>query len=285
MENLRGGGLMVLAMAGFALEDLFLKWLSYGMSVGQILAMLGVAGSIVFAILARIQGQTVFSPVALSRPVMLRNFGELVAAVGYVTAIALTSLSSASAILQATPLAVTLGAALFMGASVGWRRWMAILVGFAGVIMIIRPGLDGFQPASLFAVAGVFGLAIRDLMTRVIPNEVTSMQLSSYAFATLAIAGFTMIAVIGGTVVPSNLDWLLLFGAMVFGVLGYYAIVGAMRVGDVAVVSPFRYSRLIFTLFLGVIVLGERPDFWMLVGAAIIIASGLYTLFRERRLR
>lgn len=283
-DNLRGSVLMVLSMAGFAVEDFFIKLLSEEMPVGQILLLLGGAGALVFALLAQVQGQGVWSRAALDRSVLLRNLGELIAAVSYVTAIALTTLSSASAILQATPLAVTLGAALFLGAQVGWRRWTAILVGFAGVLLIIRPGLEGFQPASLWAVAAVVGLAIRDLATRATPARVSSMQLSCYAFLTLVPVGALMLVVGGGgqPLGPQNL-WML-GGALTFGVLGYYAIVGAMRLGDIAIVSGFRYTRLIFAIGLGVLLLGERPDAWTLTGAGVVIASGLYTFLREARL-
>lgn len=283
-DNLHGSLLMVVAMLGFAVEDLFVKLLSESMPVGQILMMLGCAGAIVFAALTRAQGGRVIVPAILSRAVILRNLGEMLAAVCYVTAIALTTLSSASAILQATPLVVTLGAALFMGAQVGWRRWSAILVGFVGVLMIVRPGLDGFQPASLFAVVSVIGLAIRDLATRAVPGSVSSMQLSCWAFATMVPLGAVLLSISGGAAPVAAHAWAYLGGAMVFGVMGYYFIVGAMRIGDVAAVTPFRYARLIFALMLGVGLLGERPDLWTLAGAAVIIASGLYTFVRERRL-
>ncbi len=284
MDNLRGSILMVVAMAGFAAEDLFVKLLSEGMPVGQILMMLGVSGCAIFAIFTKAQGTRIISPVLLTRPVMLRNVGEIIAAVSYVTALALADLSTVSAILQATPLAVTLGAALFMGAQVGWRRWSAILVGLIGVLMIVRPGLDAFDVSSIFAIISVVGLAIRDLATRAIPTSVSSMQLSCYAFGTMVPTGAVMLMFHGESSMPDPLAWAYLLGAMVFGVMAYYFIVGAMRIGEVAAVTPFRYARLIFALILGMSLLGERPDTWTLIGAAVIIASGLYTLIREQRL-
>jgi drug/metabolite transporter (DMT)-like permease len=284
MDNLRGSLLMVLAMAGFAAEDLFVKMLSEDIPVGQILMMLGGGGCTVFAIAARAQGTRLISPVLLTRPVILRNLGEIIAAVTYVTSLALADLSTVSAILQATPLAVTLGAALFMGAQVGWRRWSAILVGLAGVLLIVRPGMDAFDISSVFAVIAVVGLAIRDLATRAIPSEVSSMQLSCYAFGTMVPTGAILLIFQGGAAMPSPVAWAYLLGALIFGVMGYYFIVGAMRIGEIAAVTPFRYARLIFALILGMTLLGERPDVWTLVGAAIIIGSGLYTLVREQRL-
>lgn len=283
-DNLRGATLMTLAMAGFALEDTFLKILSATLPVGQIFMMLGFSGAICFACLARLNGQAILFAGALSRPVLIRNLGELIAGVGWVTAISLTPLSSAAAILQATPLAVTLGAALFMGAQVGWRRWAAILVGFAGVLIIIRPGLEGFEPASIFAVMGVIGLAIRDLATRAVPPHISSLQLSVHAFAIIVPCGAVMLLFSGGAVSPGPAVWASLAGALFFGVLAYYWIVAASRVGEVAVVTPFRYTRLVFALAIGVVVFGERPDLMTLLGGAIVIASGLYTFLRERHI-
>jgi len=200
MGNLRGSVLMVLAMAGFALEDMFIKRLAETMPVGQIIAVIGLGGAVIFAAIARGQGRHLITRDLLARPVILRNLGEMAGTMCFVTAIALTPLSSASAILQATPLVVTLGAAVFLGAPVGWRRWLAILVGFAGVLMVIRPGLAGFAPASLFAVGAVIGLAVRDLATRAVPAAISSMQLSAYAFATLVPTGAILMALGGAPV-------------------------------------------------------------------------------------
>lgn len=285
MENLRGAAMMVAAMAAFAIEDMFIKRLSVDISTGQILMMLGAGGALVFGLLASRRGARLFSPVLLTRPVLLRNLGEVIGTMGFVTAIALTPLSSASAILQATPLAVTLGAAVFMQEAVGWRRWSAILVGFAGVLLIIRPGLEGFEPASLFAVQGVIGLAIRDLATRAVPREIGAMQLSAYAFGLLVPTGLVLLLVQGHSLTtPLPAQWGQFAGALVLGIVGYYSIVAAMRLGEVAVVTPFRYSRLIFAIIIGVTVFGERPDSLTLTGAALIVGSGLYTLLREAHL-
>jgi drug/metabolite transporter (DMT)-like permease len=143
MNNLRGILLMVAAMAGFAVEDALIKAASATVPVGQILLFLGIGGTLAFGTLARLQGARLFTRVVLLRPVLLRNASEMLGTMCFVSAIAIAPLSTVSAILQATPLAVTLGAALFLGAEVGWRRWTAILVGFAGVLIIVRPGHGG----------------------------------------------------------------------------------------------------------------------------------------------
>lgn len=283
-ENRAGIFLMVAAMAGFALEDMFVKLAARDMPVGQILTIMGAIGAPVFALIARLQGARLITPALWSRPVLLRNGGELVGTFGYISAVALTPLATASAILQALPLVVTMGAALFLGAKVGWRRWSAILAGFVGVLIVLRPGAGDFEPASLLAVLGVAGLALRDLATRTVPRETSSMVLSAYGFAMTVPLGLAMLALGPAPVAVGTQGALWLAGALAMGLGGYWAIVEAMRLGEIAVVTPFRYSRLLFALILGALVFAEYPDAWTLTGAALIIASGLYTFTRERAL-
>lgn len=284
MENLRAIALMVLSMAGFAIEDMLIKFIALEMPTGQFLMLIGAGGALIFTLMAWRQGQAVLSADFLRPTIIIRNLGEVIGTLGFVTALVLTPLSSASAILQATPLAVTLGAALFLREAVGWRRWSAILIGFCGVVAVIRPGLEGFQPASLFAVLGVIGLATRDVATRATPATISSLVLSAHGFGMLVPAGAFLLWISGGAVAPSAQGYGLLFAALIIGVSAYYALTLSMRLGDVAVVTPFRYVRLVFALFIGVTVFHEQPDAWTLGGAAIIILSGLYTFFRERQL-
>ncbi|QIE41508.1 DMT family transporter [Rhodobacteraceae bacterium SC52] len=285
MENINGILFMVAAMGGFALEDMFIKLVSANLPTSQILLVLGIGGTAIFGLWAVLRGDSLFAPAMFTRTMMLRNLGEMIGTVCFVTAITLTPLASASAILQATPLAVTLGAAVFLGAPVGWRRWTAILVGFVGVLMVVRPGLEGFQPASLFAVGSVIALATRDLCTRVAPTGISSIVLSAYGFGMMPIAGLLLLPFGDGPQLPTLGQSGYLLGALVAGMLGYYALTSAVRMGDVAVVTPFRYSRLIFAIGIGIAAFGEMPDRWTLIGASIIISSGLYTLLREQRLR
>ena len=286
MDNIRGAVLMVLAMAGFALEDMFIKLLADAVSVGQILTMLGIGGSLAFGAIVVVKGEALFARTMLSYPIVLRGLGDLIGALAFVSAIVLTPLSSASAILQATPLAVTLGAAVFLGEPVGWRRWSAIFVGLIGVLLIIRPGLDSFEVLSLLALLAVFALALRDLATRRTPASITTMQLSFLGFVVIIPAGILLMIFTGSQVVALNAtEWIYISAALGIGLFAYYAIVAAMRVGDVGFVTPFRYIRLVFALVIGVTVFGESPDALTLIGAAIIVASGIYTILRERKVR
>jgi drug/metabolite transporter (DMT)-like permease len=168
---------------------------------------------------------------------------------------------------------------------VGWRRWLAIITGFIGVLIVIRPGLEGFRPASLFAVQGVIGLSIRDLATRAMPPQVRSMVLSAYGFGVIVPAGLVMMLFEAPPVLPGAAQSGFIAAALIVGPVGYYMIVAAMRVGDVAVVTPYRYIRLVFAMMVGVLAFGEVLDFYTLLGAAIIIGSGLFTIYRERQAR
>lgn len=283
MENLRGIIMMTAAMAGFALEDMFIKLSTAHIPVGQVMIILGFGGAMIFFLLARRHGLSLLAPDLFKPAVLLRNLGEVLAAIGFLSAITLTPLASASAIIQATPLVVTLGAALFFKADVGWRRWTAISVGLFGVLLVIRPGMAGFQPASLFAVLAVVGLSLRDLAVRRVPRSISSLQLAAYGFGVLIPLGIVMLLIGPGPAPMTGQLWLYLLGASVMGAAGYYAVVEATRLGDVAVVTPFRYFRLLFALVIGLAVFRETPDVMTLTGAAIIIGSGLYTFMRERR--
>ncbi|PTV95897.1 EamA-like transporter family protein [Rhodobacter aestuarii] len=283
MENLRGAVLMVVAMALFALEDMFVKRAAGHLPVGEVLMLFGAGGMAVFMALALGAGQPLWHRAVASRLMLVKAGFEIVGRLGYTLGIALTPLSNASAILQATPLVVVAGAALFFRERVDARRWGAIAVGFLGVLVILRPGLEGFVPAALWTVLGLLGFAGRDLATRAAPKVLTNFQLGVYGFAALIPAGAIILAVTGGATTPRPIALLPIAGAVAFGVAAYWALTAAMRTGEVSVVTPFRYTRLIFALILGVLVFGEEPDLATLLGAALVVASGVYTLLHSAR--
>ena len=270
-------------MAGFAVEDMFLKSVTAHIPLGQALLIFGLTGAAFFAIRAKRAGETLLHPALLSRPLLIRSSFEVAGRLFYSLAIALTPLSTASAILQATPLVVVAGAALLFGETVGWRRWTAIAIGFAGVLLILRPGAEGFTLLSLVTVAGMLGFAGRDLATRAAPPTLSNRQLGVIGMAMLAVAGAVILSVTGGARWPDSTALALLAGVIVFGIFGYNALTIAMRTGEVSVVTPFRYTRLVFAMILGIVVFHERPDALTLAGSALVVASGLYTLSRARR--
>ncbi|MFN3824417.1 MAG: DMT family transporter [Pseudorhodobacter sp.] len=283
-DNTRATLLMVGSMLAFAFEDLFLKRAATVLPPGQVVAMLGAAGAACFWLVAARRREPILCRAALSPPALIRAVSEAVATMLYVTALALIPLSVNSALLQASPLVVTMGAALFLREPVGWRRWTAILVGFAGVLVILRPFGQGFEAAGLLTVACVVVLAARDLATRVMPASIGTFQLTTWAYLGMVPAGLILMAIsqtAPQAVAPERMFDLT--GALMTGLVGYWAVTAAMRLGEVSVVAPFRYSRLVFAMILAMVFLGERPDAFTLTGSALVIGSGLYTFWREAR--
>ncbi len=280
-EDLRGAAFMTAAMAGFAVEDLFLKTAARSLPTGQILLTVGLAGVLVFAALARRAGEQALPAAFLSRAMLVRSGFEVAGRLFYGLAVALTPLSTTSAILQATPLVVIAGAALLFGERVSLTRWAAVAAGFLGVMLILRPGVEGFSALSLLAVAGTLGFAGRDLATRAAPKGLSNRQLGTLGFAMLSVAGGILLAWTGGAQIPDGREALLLAGTAVFGIAAYHALTAAMRTGTVAAVTPFRYTRLVFALVLSVLLLGERPDALTLAGAALVVAAGIFGLTRK----
>lgn len=285
MSNLNGILLVIGAMAAFTAEDALIKHLSTWFPTGQILIALGIGAGAVFAALALIRGHSLFARHAWQTAALVRALSEAIAATAFITALSLIDISTVAAVFQATPLAITMGAALFLGEQVGWRRWSAILVGFCGVLLIIRPGLDGFEPAALLVLVAVAAIAVRDLSTRFIVAEVSSLVVSFQGFASIIFSGALLIWLQGDTMVtPQPRHYALIAATLIFSVSGYYAIVQAMRVADASAVQPFRYTRLVFSMLAGILIFGERPDTLTLAGAGLVIATGLYTFLREHQL-
>lgn len=282
-ENLRGIGLMVLSMALFAVEDLFLKLAALDLPTGQIVFLSGLLGLLAFVCLAHRAGAPVLSRRLAHPAVLARNLGEMIGTIAYITALATVPLPTVSAVLQALPLAVTMTAALFMNEQVGWQRWTAILAGFAGVLLVIQPGADGFRPQALWVLLCVAGLVVRDLGTRFIPPDCSTVQVSAWGMGSVALLGVAMTSVQGDTCLPGPAELWPVAAAALFGTGGYAAVVAATRHGDISVVSPFRYARLVFAMVLATLVFAEWPDGPTWAGAALIVLSGLYSFARERR--
>ncbi len=280
-DNVKGSVLMLCAMALFAIEDMFIKLTAASLPIGQIVFVLGASGGAIFWAIAVIKGISILTKDALHPIVLLRNLGEMLGTLGFIIALAKLPLALVLAVMQAMPLVVTMGAAVFLGESVGWRRWSAILIGFGGVLLVIRPGMAGFDPHALWLILGVLGLGGRDLVSRALPHRMSNTQVSAWGLMSVTLLGAAMM--LQGGMLPiagDNVFWLA--GGVLFGTAGYLAITAAARMGDVSVVAPFRYVRLVFALAIGWLVFAEMPDIYTVIGAIIIVGSGLYTFVRAR---
>lgn len=282
-DNRRGILLMLLAMGAFALEDAAIKAASVHYSTAQVLLVLGLGGAALFWALSVRAGASPLDRRGLHPTVLVRCGAEAVAGFLFVKALALAPLATASAILQAAPLALVAGGALFLGERVGWRRWSAVSAGFLGVLLILAPWSDGFDAALLLAVGATFALAARDIVTRMVPPDIHSLQLSAWGYLALLPGGLTYLALGEPLKAVPPADWPLLAGLILMGAVAYYAVTVAMRIGEVSVVAPFRYARLVFAAALGIVLFGEWPAPLAWAGAALVIGSGLYAMVREGR--
>jgi len=273
---------MSISMAGFAMNDAIAKLASQSMNMGQVMLVRGIFATALIAFLAWHQSALRKPRFALHPMVALRVCGEASATVTFLIALTHLPIATVSAVLQALPLAVTMGAALVFGEAVGWRRWLAISAGFAGVLIIVRPGFEGFNSFALLALLCVVFCTIRDLATKQVPDHIPSLLVSTTTAFAVMLCGAVLTPVMGGWT-PMTVELvLILAGCAVLLLVGYQFIIMSMRQGEISFIAPFRYTALLWAILLGFIVFGDIPDLPMIVGAVIVVGSGLYTLYREQ---
>ena len=284
-DNLRGAMLMAVSMLCFVLNDGLMKALFDSMSIYQAILLRGVITVPVIAVMAWQQGALVIRLAARDRLlVAARVSAEVGATVGFLTALKYMPLANVTAILQVLPLTVTMAAALFLGESVGWRRWLAILFGLVGVIIIIRPGMQGFSVYSIWALGAVGCITVREIVTRKLSSGLPSLPVALATAIAIGGLGAVMIPAVEWAPVSGD-GWLLLAGASVAIIGGYLFSVMTMRVGDIGFVAPFRYTAMVWAIGLGLLMFGDLPDMATSIGTGIVIITGLYSLHRERRVR
>ena len=274
---------MMMSMACFAVEDTFIKLLSARLPATQILFSIGFGGALITLVLAIVLNVNLADKILLNKHVISRTIADLFGALSFTSAMVLIPMSLLASILQATPLFVTLGAAILLGEKVGWRRWSAIFIGFLGVIIILQPGYGSFQLASLLGLASVLCLALRDVVTRDMATEIPTLTVTFYACLAMGSAGFIAYPFFGPPIMPTTHEAIILICAAIIGLTGYFLLVLATRKGDVSVIAPFRYSRLLFSLGLASLILGEKLTLPILLGGLLVVSSGIYTFGRERR--
>ena len=282
-NNARGIVLMIVAMAGFAIADTLIKSAAGRISPAQVMFLLMGGGLLVFASIALLKGQRLLDARAFAPMMVLRYLSEIISVGGMVLALSFVPLSTVGAILQATPLLVAVGAVLFLGEKVSWRRWSAIILGFFGVLLIIGPGGEEFDAAILWAVASMVCLSIRDLTTRLVPPDIPSASLASFTMIAAMPFAISWVLFNGESLFPAQANWFTVVGMVGFGSFGYLLLIASIRMSDISIVSPFRYTRLIFLLVTGVVVFDEKPSVSMLLGAGLVIISGVYMMWRERQ--
>jgi drug/metabolite transporter (DMT)-like permease len=278
---MRGSLLMAVAMAGFSVTDVISKFLTAEMNFGQVMLLRGLFAAVLVCALA--VHQRVLRPlrVLLVTPVLLRMIGEVGGTMLFLAAITHLPLGNVSAIIQSQPLVITLGAVLILGEQVGWRRWLAMIAGFAGVLIVVRPGVAGFNQFTLLALGAVAFYALRDIATKQIPAEIPALFVTLLTTVVVMAAGGLAMIPLGGFAAPSGHGLALLALAALLMLIGYQCIILALRAGDLSAVAPFRYTQLLWAMLFGYLVFGDAPDAAMVAGATVIVLSGIYTFHRE----
>ncbi len=286
IDNRRGIIAMLLAMAFFVTNDAIVKLASATFPTSQIMAVRGIFASL-FALGLVVALREARSLRKLASPlVALRAALEAIVSFLFLTALALLPLANVSAIMQATPIILTLMSIAIGIERVGWRRWLAILTGFLGVLLIVRPGAEGFNIYAVIALSAAFLVAVRDLVTRRIGEEIPSIVVALSTTVAVGLSGFVVALVKGDEWAPFFIvETNMLLIAAVLVTLANLAIVMAFRNTDVSVVSPFRYSVVVLAIILGYLFFDELPDLLALGGIVLIVGSGIYTIHRENRMR
>lgn len=279
-DNLRGILAMTAANLSFLLNDTQVKVVGETLPLGEMVFIRGLFASILIGALAVYFGLHRYIGLLLHKTVIWRTIGEMGATILFLTALLHMPIADITAVLQVIPLAITAAGAIFLAEAVGWRRWTAIAVGFAGVLIVLRPGGEGFNLYGLLALGAMLFVTMRDMVTRVMPAATPTFLVGAFTSVAMTVLGAGM-GVAESWAMPTAFDLLLMFGAAAFIAVGYLTAIVAMRHGDVAVVAPFRYSVIVWAIIVGYLVFGDVPDLPTLAGTAIIIVTGIYTLYRE----
>jgi drug/metabolite transporter (DMT)-like permease len=283
--NMQGALLMMGSMAAFTVNDTFIKATGGAVPLFQLIALRGVLATAFLILLAlRLRKLTLRASRHDWALAVARGLAETGAAYFFLTALMNMPIANVTAILQSLPFTVSLGAALVFRERIGWRRMTAILIGFAGMLLIVRPGAAGYDLYALYALVAVFFVTVRDLVTRRISPAMPSMTVTAVSSIIVTVFAAAM-ALPGGWTPIDTGNLVLILGASVTVIVAYLLSVLVMRVGEVSFVAPFRYSGLLWALGLGWAVFGEWPDPLTLLGAGIIVGSGLFMFYRETALR
>ena len=280
-DNLRGILAILASATGFVVNDALIKLVTEELPTGEIIVLRGLLATNILAYAATLAGAWRPPRILLQPAMLIRLVASAFATLFVVMSLRHLPLPTIAAILQVTPLAVTAGAALLLGATVGWRRWTASLVGFSGVLLIIRPGSASFVPEVWIAIITLVFAATRDLTTRFVDHSVPSLFIAVASSAVVALGGLVLWP-FETWVLPSARATALLSCASAALYFAYYFGIVAMRTGEIAVVAPFRYSLILLALLLGYLIWGHVPDAQSVVGIAVVVAAGLYILARER---
>ena len=285
-ENIKGAIYMCLSMAGFVLNDAVIKYASADIGMYQSIFVRGCFAVIIIGIACIYNGAFKIIPNRLDHKLIIwRTLAEIFATITFLTALFYLPIANITALLQALPLTVTLAASWFLGEKIGWRRGVAILIGFIGVLLIIQPGTDEFNVYSILGIFCVIFVTIRDLVVRKFSAKISTLYVAFITAAAIALVGGFLTFTYEGWIPMKLNEVILLFIASTLIFVGYFFAISAMRSGQVSFVSPFRYTIMIWAIILGYLIWGDIPNNLTLLGISIVIGMGIFTFWREAQLK
>ena len=281
-NNVKAALLVVIAMAMITTNDAIVKHISQVFGIGQIMFIRGVLSCAIFAALLSYRKQPVFHHHALHRWNLTRGLMELLATFFFLTGLSLLPIATASTLGFSSPLFLALMASLILGERVGILRWTIILIGFAGVMMITNPFAESTNWAVIFPIICAVFVALRDLLIRLVPGDIPSLQIA-LTNAWIVTLGGGLYSLIEGWTFPP-LHWYIWFAGLAVAICcGYLFNVMGTRLGELSFVGPFKYTSILLAFVYGYLIWGESPTLLMLAGAGIIVASGIYLIRHEQR--
>jgi drug/metabolite transporter (DMT)-like permease len=272
---------MITSMGCLTFADLLIKIASQTLPIGQVMISFGVGSMLVFWGLMSLKGEPIRLSPFISPAVVFRNIGDVIAINSMCLALVYVPLSTIGAVIQIVPLMVTAAAAFLFRERVGPRRALAVFIGFLGTLFIIQPGAAAFDIATTLVFIAAIGMALRDISTKLVCKNFSTLLLSFYSCVLFILSGIVLLAITGGASVP-DIDMIVILALMIaLGCLGFFFMTESVRLGDMSVVIPFRYTRILFSVAAGILILGEKVNAFTLFGSALTILSGLYIWRRE----
>ena len=279
-QTLRAGLYMVLCTGCFVCGDSFIKMIGNTLPVGEIMTILGLLSCIFLLIICAQQGILQNIPMISSRSVLLRSILDLLAGFMFISALMNMPIANLAAIMQSVPLVVVVFAILFLGEKGGVRRAAAVVAGFLGVMLVVKPAPQTVSIYEFLALATVLAVALRDIATKKIPPHVP-LLIVALANAIFAGAGGLAFGLFQGFQALQAWQFYVLIAASIFITSGYIFLVATVRLGELSATAPFRYAEVLFAIIAGILVFREYPDLLTYIGMALIIAAGLYAAHQE----
>ena len=279
-HTLRAGLYMVITTACFVVGDTCIKLIGTTLPLAQVICLIGLVSSLFLLMVCGQQGILKDVPLIFTRTVLLRSLLDTMATFMFISALMHMPLANLSSVMQSVPLVVVAVGVIFLGEKAGLSRIAAVIAGFVGVLLIVKPSPQTITIYEFFAVGAVIVVAFRDLVTKRIPAHVPLLVIALANAVFISVSGFG-VGLVQGFKTVEAWQLALLLGAGLFVTISYFFIVATVRLGDLSATAPFRYSEVVFAIIAGILVFGEYPDAISYVGMALVIGAGLFAAHRE----